>query len=368
MKTMRNVGKAVEAGVMLVAVSALLLAGCGGGGGGSRTTATPNAFVTALTDGVGLRSLMLEASPVRATVVMATAGPSGSYSLSGTEKALNGNAWQTYTPVVTDYFLSHTGTWYDNTTGDASVTVNSDGTLNADGDAVTMVSVDLSNANIKTGARYRLVNPAITGGSAVVSVGAMPISSASAVYPAGSTAWIGVGLVYSMDQYQVGAGTSEQIKTPSGDLATLDFGAASTYISSNPLCLPSGAMLVYSVTQPAPTNNTAHFDVYLGSCAAISSGTLWGAVDLTYKTVLGQSIAQFSNYTGGLTGVFSETLGGVVEPAFVAVVNNKVRFGHVLPARSSLDAMNATRGTTGSANFNKTAMDAVTAAAGLPSF
>ncbi|MBI5891998.1 MAG: hypothetical protein HZB47_15230 [Nitrosomonadales bacterium] len=366
---MSNVVKAVEAGVLLGAVTTLLLVGCGGGGGGSSgspaSTVVSNAFVSALTDGVGLRRLSLSASPVVATISIATAGASGSYMASDIGIELNGNTWQTRAQVVTDYFLNSSGVWYDNTS-EMPFTPNSDGTITVDGDKLTMVAVDLSGVTIKTGASYRLVNPAIAGGSAVINVGAMPISSASAVYPAGSTSWITTGLVYLTDQYHVGADSTQQIKTPTANLTALDFAGASTFTLSNPLCLP-GEALVYSATQPA-TANTARYDVYLGSCAAVAgTATKWGTVDLAYKTVLTQSVAQFANYTGALAGVFTMSIGGVVYPAVVAVVNGGVWFGYMTPAGTATDVMSANVATQ-TGWLNKTAMDAVTTAAGLQNF
>ncbi len=371
MRMLCNVGKAVEAGLMLVAVSSLLLVGCGGGGGGGNAgvNTTTNAFITALTDGVGLRSLSLGASPVVATVNMATAGPAGSYTVTGSEKVLSGSAWQARASVVTDYFLSASGTWVDNT-APSVLTPNGDGTVTVDGIIKgTLVAVDMSGKDLNAGASYNLVNPAISGGSAVVRVGAMPSIPPGSTYPAGSVAWITTGAGYLADYYSLGVSAPLQVKTPAGNLTALNLADASSFTLSNPLCSVN-VRLVYSATQPAPANY-ARFDVYpMTGCAAIAAGTPDGTVDLTYKTVRTQPVAQFSNYTGSVANawIFSIVAAGNVEPAFVAVVNGGVWPGYMFPAGTVGDLLVAASGSLQVSGFNKTAMDAITTAARLPNF
>jgi len=366
MRMMRNVGKAVEAGVILVAISTLLLVGCGGGGSaGSPSTGTaPNAFIAALTDGVGLRSLTPAASPVVATVVMATAGAAGTYTMALVPKTWTGAAWQAKPATVTGYYLNSSGTWVEDS-AIVPFTANADGLVYPDGEAEAWVAVDLSGAKIKTGTTYNLVDPAISGGSAVISVGAMPISSATATYPKGATAWIGTKFTYLQDDYSV-YNLSTPIKSLTGNLTTLNFADASSYNASNPLCFYS-YQLVFSASQPA--TNTATFDVYQSTCnASVTMTTKRGTVDLIYKTVRTQTVAEFSNYTGSLAGAFSQVSGSIVMPYFLAPIKGSVWNGDKTPAGTNEDVLMANGSMTQVGFLNKTAMDAVTTTVGLPSF
>jgi hypothetical protein len=368
MEMMRNLGKAAEAGVMLVGVSAMLLVGCGGGGSSGATGggAAPNAFIAALTDGVGLRSLTPATSPALATILTVTLGASGSYSMARVEKTWSGSAWQVKPATLTSYYLNSSGTWVGNTVP-VHVTANADGLVYPDGETEAWVAVDISGAKIKTGTTYNLVDPAISGGSAVISVGAIPVTSTTAIYPTGSTAWIGTKFTYVQDDYSV-YNLSKPIKSLAGNLTTLNFADASSYNASNPLCY-GGVQLVYSATQSA-TANTATFDVYwAATCdATAATTTKYGTVDLIYKTVRTQTVAEFSNYTGSFTGTFSQVSGSVVITYFPAPINGSVWSGDKTPAGTNQDVLMANGFMTQVGLLNKTAMDAVTTTVGLPSF
>lgn len=368
MEMMRNVGKAAGAGVMLVGVSAMLLVGCGGGGSSGTTGggAAPNAFIAALTDGVGLRSLTPATSPVVATILTVTPGASGSYSRALVEKTWSGSAWQAKPATLTSYYLNSSGTWVGNTVP-VHFTANADGLVYPDGEAEAWVAVDISGSKIKTGTTYNLVDPAISGGSAVISVGAIPVTSTTATYPPGSKAWIGTKFTYLQDSYSV-YNLSTPIKSLAGNLTTLNFADASSYNASNPLCY-GGLQLVYSATQSA-TANTATFDVYsAATCDANAASTMkHGTVDLIYKTVRTQTVAEFSNYQGSLSGWFSQVSGSIVMPNFLAPINGSVWRGQKTPAGTNQDVLMANGSMRLVGLLNKTAMDAVTTTVGLPAF
>jgi hypothetical protein len=370
MKRLYVTRKAVEVGVMLAAVSTLVLVGCGGGGGSSAPAATtPNGFVAALTDGVGLRGLSLATNPVVATVVTGVPGASGSYTMRLDQKTWSGSVWHSFSATPSGYNLYPSGAWVDDTVP-ATFTPGAADTIVIEGDAETWLAVDLAGATIKTGTTYNLVDPAITGGSAVISVGAMDnVTSTTAIYPAGSKAWIGINLTYGLDYYEVyNITTPIQTPTPTGNLTSLNFADANSYTSSNPLCY-SGYTLVYSAS---PAANTARFDVYpSATCVAIPGGaTRVGTVDMTYKTVRTQSIAEFSNYSGGTAGFgpFSHTSGTVVMPRFFALINGVVYSGLKWPAGTKENVLMANGYMKPTDLLNKTAMDAVVAAVGLSSF
>lgn len=367
MRIMRNVSKAAEAGVMIVAVFALMLAGCGGGGGSAGKSTISNDFIAALTDGVGLRALSLTTNPVEAMVVTATASTSGSYAMVINQKTRSGSSWQAASATASGYILSSAGVWVKDTEPMifAAKTVDS---ITSEGEVQTWLAVDLSGAKIQAGKDYNLIDPAIGGGSAVLSVGALAIPSASAVYPAGSKAWIGINMTYSRDYYSVYAyGLTMPVQTPAGNLTSLNFSDAVSYTASNPLCL-GGPRLVY-VSSPA--TNMAHFDVYSdqGTCTAIAVGTTpTGSIDLTYKLARTQPVAEFANYNGPTTNWFSQVSGTVVMPTFLALINGRVYHGSMSPAGTNENVLMANGYMKQNGLLNKTAMDAVMAAVGAPSF
>lgn len=369
MEMIWNIRKAVETGVMSVAVSALMLAGCGGGGGGAGASAINNNFIAALTDGVGLRMVRLTANPAIATVVTATAHTSGSYEMVLNEKAWSGSTWQVASAAASapGYNLNAAGTWVKDSEPMlfAAKTVDS---ITSEGETQTWLAVDLSGARIQAGQNFNLVDPAISGGSAVLSVGAVAIPSASAVYPAGSNAWIGIGLTYAQDFYSVSSyGMTMPAQTPAGKLASLNFSDAVNFTTDNPLCL-GWTTLVYA---SSPATNTAHFNVYNAqvNCTAIAGGTTpSGSVDLTYQLARTQPVAVFANYTGSATNAFSYVSGTVVMPTFLALINGGVYHGSMYTAGTNKNVLMANGYTRQNGLLNKTAMDAAMAALGVPSF
>ena len=365
MKVKRSVRKAVEIGVLVAAVSALMLAGCGGGGGSAGKSSVGNGFIAALTDGVGLRTLSLVANPTEATVLTATAVTSDTYEFVSNKKTWQGSSWQAASATVTGYSLSLAGIWVNNTVSPriTSKTVDS---ITIEGEVLTMLAVDLSGARIQAGKDYNLIDPAISGGSAVINVGALAIPSASAVYPAGSKAWIGINQTYAQDEYSVYY-LAFSIQTPTAKLTSLNFSDAVSYTTSSPLCY-GGIRLVY-VSSPA--TDTARFDVYpsLSNCIAVSLGTISdGTVDITYKLARTQPVAEFSNYTGTGTSWFSDVSGTIVMPAFMALINGEVYHGTKVPAGTNENVLMANGNRKPTGLLNKTAMDAVMTAVGAPSF
>jgi hypothetical protein len=307
--------------------------------------------------------LDVNASPAIATVVTATDGASSSYTMVRNRKTWNGSAWQPKSASATSYSLSSSGTWDDGTVSPI-ITANADGSITSNGENQVWMAVDLSGVKIKTGTTYNLVDPAITGGSAVINVGTMPIASTTATYPAGSRTWIGIKLTYVWDRYEVYY-LMLPMMTRAGNLTSLNFADVSSYTLSNPLCL-GGFNLVYSST---PTANTATFNVYQGGCAVIAGGTaIYGTVDLTYKTVRTQAVAEFSNYVGGPQATFIQTTGSIQMPSFLALINGTVWRGVKTPAGTNEDVLMANGFMTQAGLFNKTAMDEVMAQAGKPSF
>lgn len=406
--------KTTEAGLIVTALAALFLAGCGGGGGGGssttststggtggstagNTTGISNAYITALTDGVGLRSFSLGitglAQPVGA-ILTATASTGGSYSISTNNYVYTPTSW-TASTTPTYYSLDSAGNWVASTTP-FLVTPNADGTVTLDtadlGAAVsaTAVAIDLSGSKLTTGTTYKLVNAAIPTGSAVVSVGAAPsmdsngnwiaaassVISPTATYPAGSTLWALTGVTSKLDAYSVYPTQAyyHNVKTPAGTLTSISLATANTFTTAAPLCYGNNNFqLVYSATQPV-TANTARFDVYINNnkatCPAIAGGaTSFGKVDLVFSTVRTQVLAEFTNYTTAsvISDPFNHGSVAYPLPTILASVNGALCAGTKIPTGRVFDAESASRGSMGG-NLNKTAMDAIMTAAGITKF
>ncbi len=237
--------------------------------------------------------------------------------------------------------------------------------------------------------------------------------SANAVYPAGSIDWLLTGGVSSQDSYAIldasrapfltnnssaSYSTSNAVSTPISMLINnLNVANASVFTASNPLCFDN-LELVYSATQPVPAiANSARFDVYTQSmnmsaagaytCVTINTvtapagyttNTPLGTVDADFMTVRTQAITRFSNFvaTAGspLASPFFTTdpfQAAIKHETFLAVVNGGLKSGLMQTAgwSADLDAISRSNGggnITG--RLNKTAMDAVMTAAGLPLF
>lgn len=404
--------KTTEAGLIVTALAALFLAGCGGGGGGgsgatststggtggtttSTTTGISNAYLTELSNGIGLRYFSAGVSGVAGalpigTIITATAAAGGSYTVNFNPSTYSPSSW---TPKTTsNYFLNSAGNWVTDTTT-TTMTPNADGTITFDiaelGGPVssTAVAVDLSGLKLNTGATYKLINPAIPTGSAVVSVGVAPaiaangngvaaassVIPATATYPTGSAIWLETGVALNQNAYAVYPTQSYfSVRTPAGTLASISLATANTFTTASPLCYGNNNLqLVYSATQPA-TANTARFDVYINNnmatCPAVAVGaTIFAKVDMLFSTVRTQAIAEFTNYSLPGTSPFNMGNASFPYPAFLATVNGVLYTGIKTPSGRSFDAENASLGKLGG-YFNKTAMDAIMTAAGITKF
>lgn len=407
MSSSNTLRKATEIGLMSLALSVLFLAGCGGGGGGASGSSSNGAAVTvspyvaALADGIGLRRFMVgtaASSGVSAMLplgitITATSGANGSYALTLAGHAYAAPSWTAYnTPEA--YYLNAAGSWVPDTMMTAAtLTPNADGTMTRNfagiGSITGMpVAVDLSGFKITAGTFLRLNNAAVPAASSVVRVGAIPafdvngnssngtpgVIPATATYPAGSKVWVWVNTAEAQDTYAAYANTFYGANTPAGNLASISFATSNTFTASNPLCYYNGNYrLVYAATQPA-TANTARFDVYGGNapgCTAVAGGSIpFGTIDLVFVTVRTQTIALFSNFTSAtmLSDPFSYGTPGFPEQSFLATVNGAVYGGEKIPAGAQYDVSNALAGRIYGGDFNKTAMDAIMNAGGLPAF
>ena len=373
------------------------------------TGGTTNPFITALTNGIGLREFIpgvtgiaggASAVPPMGTIDTATPNGNGSYTPSVSWLALAAGAWSPASAPVSPFSvvsLSPAGAWLPTTTL-STLTANANGTLTITSVAfgtmtATPVAVNLAGATLNGGTTMTLPSsPYISAASSVVSVGKAPaidssgnsvapassVIAATAAYPAGSTEWVLTGEVSGQDSYNVAEAPVMQMVTPAGPLATITLAGASSYTSANPLCTGSPVAFfefVYSATQPG-TANTARFDVYSGAgtaCGAITaSNVLEGTVDFFYTTVRTQPVVQLTNFiaaTGFTINPFSVTLApGLSGTSFIAAPGNgSVYYGISLPMGYPLDLAAATSGAA-YGPMNTTGMNAIMTAAGLPTF
>lgn len=375
-----------QVSICAAAIFLSTLVACGGGGSSSAGGAT-NPYLAELSGNTGLRAFdsgnTYTSTPPKSWVDRATANSDGTYTISATTQSLIGGAWVEYTSPVNTYYLNAAGNWEANSsTTSIAVTPNSNGSLSwidpfLGKVTATPVAVDLSGASLITGKDMPL---AISTGTVNVKVGAISpmdasgyytnasgVIPANAMYPAGSTEWVLNGITTSQDVYLLYGLATYIVKTPSGELTAISITSAKTFTSTNPLCF-SNMRMVY-VSEAA---ETAKFNVYSSvpsptpTCAAITTETITATVDLTFTTVRGQAIVQTSNYSvPGTNSPFIWEYPAGNETAILGSVNGKVHWGLKIPANFALDDTNI------SEKYglqNKTAMDAVMIAAGLPTF
>lgn len=322
------------------------------------------------------------------------------------------------------YVLNAAGTWVTDTAA-VQGSANANGTVNvADpymGNVTfTPTAIDISGRPISAAASgipmtFTLSGSGVPAASAVVAVqgatwaldtgglqpavvGGVGMIPATTVYPAGSVLWLQTGMVSTQDSYAVwappvGSTWTNTVSTPAGALTTAITAAnAANYTLTNPICDGNFAYSK-SANQTGVVAGSVRFDVYssgfnpvtlMPSCTAINTvapvgGTanfLYGTVDFNFVTVRGAAITTFSNAIAAPTGFAPTWLTAMPTPAqptvmqgnFWAVVNGQLQQGWYQTKGWSDDIQAAVMGNIFNTQLNKTAMQAVMTATGLPMF
>lgn len=383
--------------VISLAPGSTVTAGTTGGG----TLTTAQGYIDQLT-GTGLHSVsrgMAASNGVPAIAAMAqsitaTNNGDGTFSPLFTLKTLTAGSWvqtsssgagaanaSSASPI---YYLNGT-TWVANPVLIETDVPNADGSVaysynNGWRAAATFASVDLSGVKLSTGAP---LNISFNGGTSFTAyLGALGVTAsfmdsngsvvnatipASATYPAGSVAWVKTSDATTQDWYYALTDTYNTATSPTAAVTTLLFADASAYTIASPLCVHNLAF-VYASPQPAGlAANTARFDVYpAGTCAANPTGSN-GTMDITYSAGPTHTLAIPSNYIPALPGTPSPVQGAAGQVFFLAPVAGGVYGGYMTPAGyQTVDPYSFPMLVR--PMLNKTAMDAVMTAIGLPKF
>lgn len=331
MKTM--IRKSAELGIALVAVSALLLIGCGGGAKSNAVGANSNvAIVNAtcnltgdstgatavaclvdemLTAGYGAIWLQLS-SPYMASEKLVASGVAGTYSLSVADSALNlaQTAWSPLSAVATAWYLTPQG-WVSRSSATPF-------TLQNDGNGMLSVTDISSNYTLSSVVKTDLSNKPVictTGASAVA-------CSVPQNYPNNAFSY-DMNKTYTSDTYYLyDTGRVEELTDANGVALTALPALDSIFCMNG---------VVYNPILPTPAAGLANYDQHAGNTilctqAAITTklaSAKTGTAAVSHKTVQGVSfmatsssnIAAFNTQSNNrfMTGYMSQMNGRVFQ-------------------------------------------------------
>lgn len=345
--------KSAELGITLVALSAVVLVGCGGGGssGGTGTgtaavtcTATGNATGVSASDcflaemvSVGLSggsSLILPASSVSVPAFgyLKAQFDGSNYVVTASTKELVGGIWGDQAPIATDYVLIASGwtpsssilTFVNN--GDGSVSYSSTGTSSK---LQSFVRTSLSGFPIVC-KNYLAQTVAC----------AMPGN-----YPTGATSYTASAVMVT-DEYGL---TST---TPATDVNGNNFTALPAI--GDTVCLPIRGGVGFEVYQPitpTPAAGQNNYNVFFSNSGTCNGGAITTALTLTPSTAL------VSVKSTGIAAVPTVLMSK--NQSILAVRNGLVYSGYFTPAGFSGTML---------AQKNKAALNAELQANNLPAF